>query len=88
MPTPLTDAAMVEIPTCDDTRLECFVPVKFCQGLELKLQRISKLAEQWRKDATQYKKQVDEARAKKLPHDQMLTASITLNSCAKDIENV
>ncbi len=42
----------------------------------------------WRKDADQYKRQVDEAQGKGLPHDQMLSAVTFLRQCAKELESI
>jgi len=44
------------------------------------------MATRWKADADQYQKQVDEARAKNLPHDQMLSMMVCLRACAKEVE--
>jgi hypothetical protein len=46
------------------------------------------LIEQWRKDAEQYRKQVEEARAAGTPHDQMLAWQQALTACAKELEKI
>ncbi len=40
----------------------------------------------WKSDADQYQKQVEEARAKNLPHAQMLSMMVCLRACAKEVE--
>jgi hypothetical protein len=42
-------------------------------------------SQRWLADADQYQKQVDEARSKGLPHDQMLATMGTLRACAKEM---
>lgn len=49
---------------------------------------LQKLIERWRSDADQYQRQVEEARSKGLPHDQMLSGATFLRQCAKDLEGV
>lgn len=49
--------------------------------------KILALIKRWRSDANQYQKQVDEARQKNLPHDQMLSAVTFLRGCAKELED-
>lgn len=49
-------------------------------------EEIQKLISRWRKDAEQYQSQVEEARAKNLPHDQMLSMMTALRACAKELE--
>jgi hypothetical protein len=44
------------------------------------------LIDKWRKDADQYSKQVDEARAAGTSFGQMLAMSTTLRLCALDLE--
>lgn len=44
------------------------------------------LARRWKSEADAYSKQVEEARAKGLPHDQMLATMTTLRKCAKELE--
>jgi len=46
------------------------------------------LCDCWRRDADQYQRQVEEARSKNLPHDQMLSMMTCLRSCARDLENI
>jgi hypothetical protein len=48
--------------------------------------QLTELAQRWRRDADQYQRQVEESRAKGLPHDQMLSMMTSLRSCARDIE--
>ena len=55
-------------------------------SLMINLSPIEKLIAQWRKEADQYQRQVDEARSKNLPHDQMLAAATFLRQCAKALE--
>lgn len=47
-----------------------------------------KLCARWRKDADQYMKQVEEARAKSLPHDCMMGMASALRLCAKEMEQI
>lgn len=42
-------------------------------------------SERWLADAAQYQKQVEEAREKGLPFDQMLATMGTLRACAKEM---
>jgi len=49
---------------------------------------LQKLISQWRSEADQYQRQVDEARAKGTPHDQMLSGATFLRQCAKELEGV
>ena len=46
---------------------------------------LRKMATQWEKDAAQYQTQVDEARAKGLPHAQMLSMKECYAACAKQV---
>lgn len=46
------------------------------------------LVHKWRKDADQYQKQVDEARATGTPHAQMLSGATFLRQCAKELQKV
>jgi hypothetical protein len=48
--------------------------------------QLTDLAQRWRRDADQYQRQVEESRAKSLPHDQMLSMMTCLRSCARDLE--
>jgi hypothetical protein len=48
--------------------------------------KIVKLLTRWRKDADQYMRQVEEARAAGTPCDQMLSAGTFLRMCAKELE--
>lgn len=43
------------------------------------------LADKWEKEASQYQRQVDEARSKGLPHDQMLSMATCLRACAAEL---
>jgi hypothetical protein len=43
------------------------------------------LADKWEKEAKQYQRQVEEARAKGTPADQMISMMTCLRLCAKDI---
>jgi hypothetical protein len=54
---------------------------------EEKLEGVRKLIERWRKDARQYQAQVNEARLRGTPHEQMLSAATFLRSCAKELED-
>lgn len=49
---------------------------------------LRKLIERWRADADQYQRQVEEARAKGNPHDQMLSGATFLRQCAKELEGL
>ena len=48
---------------------------------------LERMVRRWKADADQYQKQVEEARAKKLPHDQMLSMMVCLRGCAKEVES-
>lgn len=50
-------------------------------------EKLEELIKIWRRDANQYQKQVEEARAKVLPYDQMLSGATFLRSCAKELED-
>ena len=54
----------------------------------IEISKIIDLATKWKKDATIYQKQVDEARLKNTPHDQMLSATTFLKSCAAELEKL
>ena len=45
-----------------------------------------KLAARWKRDADQYQVQVEEARAKGLPHEQMLSLMTCLRACAAELQ--
>ena len=47
--------------------------------------RLFDLARRWSKDADQYQLQVEEARSKGLPHDQMLSMMTALRQCSKEL---
>lgn len=47
---------------------------------------LERMVRHWKADADQYQKQVEEARAKNLPHDQMLSMMTCLRACAKEVE--
>lgn len=47
---------------------------------------IYKLVIQWRKEADQYQKMIEEARLKNLPHDQMLSIMTALRGCSRELE--
>lgn len=47
---------------------------------------LERIVKRWKADADQYQKQVEEARSKNLPHDQMLSMMACLRSCSKEIE--
>jgi len=49
--------------------------------------QLTELAQRWRRDADQYQRQVEEARAKNLPHDQMLSMMTCLRLCARELES-
>jgi len=40
----------------------------------------------WKKDAEQYQRQVEEAKRKGLPHEQMLATAHALRSCANELD--
>jgi len=50
--------------------------------------KLWKLVARWHKDADQYAKQVEEARAAGTPYEQMLAAKTFLRQCGKDLEAV
>ena len=56
-------------------------------ALEKQMQTIRELRDRWRRGADQYQRQVEEARSKNLPHDQMLSMMTCLRSCARDLES-
>jgi len=47
---------------------------------------MTKLIPKWRKDADQYQRQVEEARSKRIPHDQTLSLMTQLRICAFELE--
>lgn len=47
---------------------------------------LNKLLKRWKKDADDYQKQVEEARAKQLPHDCMLGTMSGIRACIHDLE--
>ena len=49
-------------------------------------EQVEQLIKRWKRDADQYQAQVEEARAKKLPHAQMLSMMTCLRQCAKELE--
>jgi hypothetical protein len=49
---------------------------------------LERTVKRWKADADQYQKQVDEARLKGLPHDQMLSMMSCLRACAKDVDGI
>lgn len=51
-------------------------------------QRLTSLANRWRKEADQYQRQVEEARERGTPSDQMLSLMTALRSCAIELEKV
>ncbi len=51
-------------------------------------EKLEKLVIKWKKDADSYQKQVEEARIKNSPFDQMLSAATFLRSCAKELESL
>jgi hypothetical protein len=51
-------------------------------------EQLLKLVQHWRRDAEQYKKQVEECRLASVPHDQMLSMMTCLRACAKELEGV
>ena len=46
------------------------------------------LIKRWRSDAAQYQRQVEEARVRGTPYDQMLSMTTALRQCAQDLERV
>lgn len=46
------------------------------------------LIKRWRSDAAQYQRQVEEARTRGTPYDQMLSMTTGLRGCAQDLERV
>ena len=50
--------------------------------------KIFELVNKWEKDSNIYEKQVNEARSKNSPHDQMLSAMTFLRSCAAELERL
>ena len=55
-------------------------------GAEIKIE-LTKLVTRWRRDADQYQRQVEESRAKNLPHDQMISMMTCLRLCARELES-
>ena len=49
---------------------------------------LTKMVASWRKAADQYARQVEDARARGTPHDQMLSGMTFLRQCAKELEGV
>ena len=47
---------------------------------------VQRLAKRWESDANAYQAQVEEAKAKNLPHDQMMSMMTCLRLCAKDLK--
>lgn len=76
--------ALTEYTTDDRT---CVLHKVATMTTDEKMEAARKLAERWRKDAKQYQAQVDEARAKGTPHEQMISAVTFLRACAKELED-
>lgn len=47
---------------------------------------LRRMVRRWYRDADQYQSQVEEARAKGLPHDQRLSMMTCLRACAKELQ--
>jgi len=48
--------------------------------------RLADLVKRWRRDAEQYRAQIEEARRAGTPHDQMLSMMTALRQCASELE--
>lgn len=59
---------------------------EYNKSVERAIGSLERMVRRWKADADQYQKQVEEARAKNLPHDQMLSMMVCLRACAKEVE--
>lgn len=50
--------------------------------------KLKSLTAKWRKEADQYRRQVEEARSKGIPCDQMLSMMTALRACASELERI